>query len=291
MKTQRPVDLRCASTARSLNAFMDGELPEASSGELLQHLKDCPSCRQELDIRKTLRSRLKTAVSTAQPSPYLGTRVMSQVRAQARKPQWLQRTSWIAASSAALVLMIGGGVAYVRRTVDIQDAYISGLVHTVAHVMRPGLADHVHCSVFRKYSPEPPAIEKLHQQIGPEYTELVDAVRSKVPADFKVYLAHECGYEGRQFVHIGLHDGSRQISLVLARKEHGETFRNSNLQAVISQGGLRVYGTSADRFQIAGFETATHLAYIVSDISEHQTRELMLAIAPQIQSTLAALKG
>jgi hypothetical protein len=92
-------------------------------------------------------------------------------------------------------------------------------------------------------------------------------------------------------MHIGLKSDSRVVSVIVARKEPGENMRNSNLLPVISQGGLDIYGASAQRFRIAAFETSDHLAYVVSDDSEQQIRQLLAAIAPDIQRIVAAEKG
>ena len=294
MKAEPVLDSSCASTLRNLNAFLDGELPCQAAVVLSQHLSSCPSCRHEAEIRKNMRSRLKSAVSTAQPSPYLATRVMTHVREQGRRPQWLQRRMW-AAITAAVAVAFAGGIAYrfygPTSAGQSQTAYISRLILKVSTAMAPGLADHVHCSVFRTYKKDAPAMEALHKEIGSEYRELLDAVQARVPDGFRAHLAHQCGYAGRKFIHIGLHDGSRQISVILARRQPGESFRDSGLLPVLSSGGLRMYGASAERFQIAGIDTPSHLAYVVSDVSERETRELMLALAPAIQSTVGNLKS
>jgi hypothetical protein len=127
----------------------------------------------------------------------------------------------------------------------------------------------------------------LHQTIGPEYQPLVNLVRAKMPSDYRMFIAHKCGYMGRQFIHIGLKSDSHLISLVLSTKKPGETYSNSDLAPVLSEGGLNVYRASVQRFQIAGFETENHLAWVVSDASPQRTRELLVALAPDIRNLLA----
>jgi hypothetical protein len=287
-------DSQCALAIRDMNAFIDGELSETPSQAVAQHVSTCGECSRELTIRQQLRSRLKAAVSAQQPSPYLGTRVLANIRSQPSKVTWLQRTTLAGVSAAALLLMLGGTIAYqlghLRLTVASQNAYIGSLLHNVAHIMAPGLSGHVHCSVFRKYKKNPPSIHQLHEQIGPEYRSLVDAVASKVPPEYRMYIAHECGYGDRGFMHIGLKSDSNVLSVIVARKESGETLRNSKLLPVISQAGVEIYGSSAQRFRIAAFETGGHLAYVVSDASEQQTRQLLLALAPDI-SNIVSRKG
>ena len=295
MKTGATIDLKCAAAMRSLDALLDGELSETVAGTVRNHLSACPTCSEELQLRRSMRHRLRAAVASEQPSPYLGTRVLAQVRAQSQRPRWLQRSGAVSAIAAAVLVTFGAVIAYqlghLRFTVESQNAYISSLVRRVGYVMGAGLSDHVHCSVFREFQKDPPSLDTLHQQIGSEYKQLVDVVSSKMPDGFRIFIAHECGYMGRRFIHIALRNESKLISVVLAKKKPGESFQASNLLPVISQGGLDVYGASVQRFEIAGFETAGHLAYVVSDVSQKQTRELMLALAPGIRDVLATVKS
>ena len=104
MKSQPVLDSGCLAALRSLNSLLDGELPKPESAVLAQHLAECPSCQQELEARKNMRSRLKAAVATAEPSPFLKTRVLAQVRSESLKPRWLQRISSRGRAAAAAAI-------------------------------------------------------------------------------------------------------------------------------------------------------------------------------------------
>lgn len=282
----------CAAAMRNLDAMLDRALPESSAAGVHEHVSSCPSCSGELELRRRMRQRLKAAVSSEKVSPYLGVRVMALVRSEANRSGWLQRTGSLGAVAATLIVLLSGGLAYqlghLRYTTESQNAYISSLVKRVGHMLGTGLSDHVHCSVYRKYPKEAPPLEKLHTSIGPEYKELVDLVRAQMPQGFRMFIAHECGYMDRKFIHIGLKSDSKLISLVLARKTAGESYSNSDLLPVLSRGGVHLYGASVQRFQIAGFESSGHLAWLVSDVSQRQTRELLLALAPRLNEFLAS---
>ena len=56
------------------------------------------------------------------------------------------------------------------------------------------------------------------------------------------------------------------ISIVIAHKQNGETFRDSTLVPVIEHGGLPIYHDDVQRFDITGFETRSHLVYLISDV-------------------------
>ena len=190
-----------------------------------------------------------------------------------------------------LLVILGGVIAFqlghLRYTVESQNGYISSLVKKVGYVLGAGLSDHVHCSVYRKYPKNPPSMERLHQTIGAEYHPLLEVVRTKMPSDYRMFIAHNCGYMDRQFIHIGLKSESHLMSLVLSKKKPGETYSNSELAPVLSEGGFNLYGASVQRFQIAGFETENHLAWVVSDTTPQRTRELLMALAPDIRNLLA----
>lgn len=291
MKTEATLNSNCAAAMRNLDALLDGGLAEPLAAPLREHLSTCESCSGEVELRRRMRQRLKKAVASERPSPYLGVRVMAQVRADTRRPRWMQRTASLGSVAAMLLILVGGLTAYqlvyVRYTKESQNAYISSLVRRVGYVLGAGLSDHVHCSVFRKYPTDPPPVEQLHQTIGREYQPLVDLVRARMPADYRIFIAHHCGYMDRKFIHIGLKSDAHLISLVLSTKKPGETYTNSELVPVLSDGGFHVYGASVQRFQIAGFETDNHLAWVVSDVTPQRTRELLLVLAPGIRNLLS----
>ena len=62
-----------------------------------------------------------------------------------------------------------------------QASYIEKISATVSSAFKPGLGDHIHCSIFRKYPQNPPAIEEMEEKLGPEYKGLLPQVAPAVP--------------------------------------------------------------------------------------------------------------
>src|SRR5438270_609875 len=83
------VNQSCRETLRRLDQYVDKQLTDAEVRELVTHLEGCSSCYQELELRRRLRARLKSAVSSS-PSPYLQTKVLASVRSAAD----VQRGIW-----------------------------------------------------------------------------------------------------------------------------------------------------------------------------------------------------
>lgn len=283
----------CNQTLRNLDAFIDRELDERTAMAVQQHIDECTACSRELELRSRLLGRLRHVARETTVPPFLQTRVLANLRQHERRStSWLQRSAWVSAV-AMLLLVVGVSVSYqlghLRLTVASQNRYIDSLLQKVSLGMGPGLSDHVHCAVFRKYPKDAPAIETLRADLPSEYKPLLDIVRANVPPQYSVRIAHECSFLGRKFVHIALKSDSSLVSLVLTRRRSGETLADNGIAPVISRGGLNLYRASAQRFQMSGFETPQHFAYLVSDISPAETQRMMLAMGPQVQALLSKL--
>ena len=82
-------DSNCTETLRRMDAYVDNEIDTAGGAAIAAHIETCPSCREELELRRRLRSRLKKAVDSSPAAPYLQTKVLARVRASQPKATWL----------------------------------------------------------------------------------------------------------------------------------------------------------------------------------------------------------
>ena len=290
-------DSNCRETLRRIDAYVDNQIDTAGGAAIAAHVETCPSCREELELRRRLQGRLKQAVASSPSAPYLQAKVLARVRASQPKATWLGIPRYFVALAAMLVMMvgltaIGYQLGHLRFTTRMQESYIASISSRVAGIMRVGLVDHVHCGVFRKYSKaNEPSLQKMESDLGPDYKGLLQVVAPHVPDGFRVVQGHRCRYHGRQFVHLIMKSNGQLISVVIAHKQNGETFRNSALVPVIEHGGLPVYHDDVQRFDITGFETGSHLVYLVSDVAAKDNRQLVLALAPSVAGYLAKLEG
>src|SRR5438105_8849461 len=213
------------------------------------------------------RERLRTAARSFSAPARLEARIRGGVRESSRQTGWMRSLLPLA---AALLVSLGGVIAYqlghLRLTTKSQESYIATISSRVAGVMRVGLGDHVHCAVFRKFPKNPPTLEKMAQDLGPDYQELLPIVKAAAPGDLRIVMAHQCSYHGRKFVHLALQSDSKLLSIVISKKRDGETFTKENLGPVLSESGIPIYRSGVQRFEIVGFESRDHLVYIVSDL-------------------------
>lgn len=234
--------------------------------------------------------RLQEAVGSTPVPPFLE----SQIRGRLRdgKTGWLPRLVPVGAAAAICVgLLIAYQLGHLRLTVGSQESYIVSVSTQIATLMRVGLGDHIHCAVFRNYPKNPPTTEEFIPKMNPQYAGLIPIVRSEIPDNYRLMLAHECRYRGRRFVHLSLMDDSNMLSLVITRKGAGESFKTEDMLPGLVQSGIPMYQTGVQRFQMTAFETRDYLVYFISDLPKQQNTELMLALGPQVKDFLAKLES
>lgn len=280
----------CERFRGHLDSYVSGELLAGTRDEVLRHIENCPSCASQVDARSRLKAHLKTAVMGQQVPAELAVNIREQLRQpqSAKSAPWAR---WAMAAAAAIVLSVGiWSVRTHNALPDLadrrgQEAFIQRVSRIVAVALQPGLKDHIHCSVFRKYPANPPTLEQLTNNMGPAYQGLVPIVKAAIPDNYRIIMAHQCGYAGRRYVHLTMRDGAKLISLVIARKEQGESLQSQSPTTRAS--GVALYQAAAQNFEVAGFETDLFLAYVVSDLSAKNNLQVASTLAPTVRDFLA----
>jgi hypothetical protein len=235
--------------------------------------------------------RLKSAVHNVEVPPFLEARIRNHIRTVKPSRRWLPRLVPVTIAAAAVFGVITAyQLGHLRLTVRSQESYIASVSTHIATLMRVGLGDFIHCSVFRKYPKNPPTTEEFIEKINPHYAGLIPIVRSQVPDSYRMMLAHECSYHRRKFVHLSLMNDSNMLSLVITRKSRGESFSTEDVLPALVRSGIPMYQSSVQRFQMTAFETSDYLVYFISDLPKQQNTDMMLALAPGVKTFLAKLE-
>jgi anti-sigma factor (TIGR02949 family) len=268
----------CEKVRGHLDAYLSRELPEEISRQVQGHLDGCPQCAAELDTRARVRAQLQAAVR-ATPVPIgLDAKVRRAVRGEFSRP----RTGLWAVAAAAAVIVCVALVSFLRVKTNPEQAILRKTSGRLAAVLNVGLRDHLHCAVFRKYSQQPVAASQMAADLGPRFADLVPLVQAKLPRDFRIMQGHHCIAGGRQYTHLIISSGAgggKVVSLVLTRKQSGESL----------SGGI--YQAGVDRFQVVGFESHDYLAYVISDLDAQQNLHLAANLAPTLREYLAEHAG
>lgn len=286
----------CEKTRQCLDSYIGNELLVETNHEVLKHIESCPACAAETEARTQLRARLKIAVKAQGVPPELQVRIREQIRSR-HSTNWF-RTGWFAtdwsrwAVATAASLLVGAVVwlSYTHERMPAlsdrpgQNIYIQRVSASLAAVLKVGLGDHIHCSVFRKYPQNPPPVEQMEEKLGPSYKGLLPVVRAAVPDGYRIVMAHQCGYAGRKFVHLTLEKNGELLSLVIARKEPGDSL--DGLVPTVQTSGIPIYQSGAQRYQVAGFEAGNFMAYVVSDLKSKANLQVAENLAPGVREFL-----
>jgi putative zinc finger protein len=289
-------DGACEKTRKYLDSYVSNELLVETNHEVLRHIENCSACAAELDARLQLRTRLKSAVNAQSVPPDLQVRIREQIRS-GHSGSWFAAgwlvagwPRWAIALAASVVICAGLWLNYSRDRLPAladrpaQNAYIQRVSARLAAVLKVGLGDHVHCSVFRKYPKAPPPVEKMEAELGPSYKGLLPVVRAAVPDGYRVIMAHQCSYAGRKFIHLTFEKRGELLSLVVARRRDGESL--GALSPALEASGVPIYQSAAQRYQVAGFDAGNFLAYVVSDLKSKSNLQIAADLAPGVREFL-----
>jgi anti-sigma factor RsiW len=273
MNVIRTGDAGCERICGYFDSYLSNELLVETNHEVLRHLESCPRCAAELEARARLRGRLQTAVRATPVPEGLSARVERALRDKRTRPNL--GVYLLAAAAASILCLVV--VNQVRTHANPEEAILRKASGRLAAVLNVGLRDHLHCAVFRKYSKQPEPATQMAAQLGPEFAGLAPLIQAKLPANFRILQGHRCQVAGREYVHFIISSGDKLLSLVLTRKQPGESL----------SGGI--YQEGVDRFQVVGFESHDYLVYLISDMDAQQNLQLAANLAPVMRDYLRSM--
>jgi hypothetical protein len=192
---------------------------------------------------------------------------------------------WALAAAAALMLGVGGWGVF--RVLEHER----GATHAeqTAGVLRIGANDHIECAIKHQMSSRRFTFDDMSGSMGPEYIGLVDVVKERIPAGYEIAVGHKCHVNQREFVHLILKNQEKILSLVVTRKG-ADSFAGKNLVAALKASGIALYNGRIEKYQVAGFESRDHLAFLVSDLAENENLQLASRLAAPVREFLARVE-
>lgn len=282
----------CERTRKYIDSYVSNELLVETNHEVLRHIENCSSCSAQVEARTQLRSQLRSAVKSQPVPPELQVHIREQL-AQAHSQRWMSMTRWAVAAAATILVFAGAWSSWSRERLPAiadrpaQNAYIQKISASMAAVLRVGLGDHIHCAVFRKYPKTPPAVDVMEEKLGPTFKGLLPVVRASVPAGYNIVMAHQCTYNNRKFVHLTLEKNGSLVSLVIARKQSGDSLEGLSVSG--DPAGVPLFESKAERYRVAGFDAGLFLAYVVSDLRGTENLQVAGDLAPEVRRFLTKL--
>jgi len=199
-----------------------------------------------------LHRRLRDAVRGITVPTGLEQRVRDRLR-QPKQPQ--PRKLFLMALAAVLALCFG----------------VFRLRYPGSGLLRTAFDDHLHCAVINHPASRVAGdVNRLPDRLNG----LTGLLQQQVPAEFTLILAHECRERGRSFVHLTFGDGRHLLSVLITRRERGESLVHGTRQA------------TRDHFQLAALESGEFVVYTISDLPARANADILAAFAPGLRAFL-----
>ena len=286
--------MSCREFRELIDSYLAEELLVETNHEMIRHLEGCAACRVELDDRRRLRSRLKSAFTGAadlQPPPDFAAAIASRLRNVARPPvsgRWRISGWWALAAGLALAVTIAGSGGLRRAASErLTGLWTNNVTQAMWQLAREAAGDHRDCALHFRLDEKPIPLEEAAVRYDSAYHGLREAVRSTradrgdVPID--IVEDHSCVYKGRRFAHIVLRYRGQLVSVLVTKR---------NDQSEASRGATASTPTIASLHGVEGFEAATfsaprHVVFVVSALDRHDTVAIARTIADSIYRHLA----
>ena len=290
-------DDACRRIRRYRDSYISGELLVETSIEVQRHLDACAPCTDDFAEAAQLRKAVRDHARRDRAPEGLRESIRTGIRRE--RPARRRWSVGMAIAAGLLVAIAAGwiGTIYVSghapHVLIAQERYIDSLVGRVGAVSFLGLSDHLHCGVYWKILQRKLSETDIEQGLGPELAPLAGIVQQRLPAGYEVRLAHRCDYRGRTYIHFAAR-GERDelLSVILTEKTVGDSFASSDgLRPVASAGGVEIFGVGVDEYELAGFEVAGHVGFVVSDLDAGRNLAIAEALLPDMNQFMSSLEG
>ncbi len=301
-----------------MDSYLSDELLVETNHEVLHHLENCPACRNELAARRSLLAQMRLAVKGAKDAQLnlaFAQRLENRLRETAlRPPVWAKLKNGIFANSsvfsataaACLLFAVMFGAVWLYRSsptgnasiiqqnptdkaIEIPrptDSPVSQAVQiALRETMPAAVGDHKNCAVHFRLTEEPITLTEAAKKYGRYNKDLDKAVIASLkesavsaekvagkPVDKIEFLeAHSCVFQGRRFAHVVLRRGKKIISVLVTDSDAPGESR----ETISSQ--------TEENLRVAGFGTAHHHVFVVSDLSEAENLRIAETVLPAVR--------
>ena len=275
--------MKCRDFHEIVDSYLCDELLTETNHEVLRHLEMCADCRGEIQSRRILREKLKSAVKNAglfqmregfQQELLVGLRQESKTLVSPNMFSSINRNSWMAVA-AGLILTFGLGFWFFQnQNLNPSSAQIAGANEALKQVSLENLAlgDHQHCAVKFNLAEDPIHIDLSSANYADLKQSVVNPLENS--ADKYEFLeSHTCKFQEHLFTHIVfLHQG-KIVSVLLTDSQNFGSLKNDEMVK-----------TSDGNYQIARFDMKNQAVFVVSDLSKQEnsaTAELLQSSARQ----------
>lgn len=258
--------MQCREFREVSESYLSDELLVETNHQVNHHIEHCPDCRADFASRRVLRRRVNSAGRNAadfQINPVFNNKLEFGLKEEAMRSSFWSKL-WsspkvLLPAMAALVLAFGFGIFYLNNG--------SSSIITASNSLTKGLAELAH---FAAGNHKDCALEKLgmweemSKSDYPEkaaYTEKILApLKEKYSDNIEMLSVHDCEYQGKQFTHVVIRNGSNIVSVFFDKSDVLSAPKDSRVSPITSE--------VEEGFQVASFANSTQAIFVVSDMPE-----------------------
>lgn len=266
--------MECNYVRSLADSYLSEQLLVETTHGIVQHLERCLACRADIEAKRRLREKLRTAFEGAadlQPRPEfldgLPLRLLAGNPALQRRPKWQW---WLALAASVFVAVIGAS-----SVVWLAQTGLSELRHLAA-------GDHQNCAL--KFAlPEPPiTLTEASTKFDVAFRGLATVqlpARSSSGDAIDLVERHACVFEGQRFAHIVVRYKGTAVSLLVSDETGSRKgwWLNATPREM----------SPARGFNVASFRGSQHTVFAVSALSTEDLQELARTVAGPIAQALA----
>jgi anti-sigma factor RsiW len=262
----------CGRIQKLLDHFLAGELTVETNQEILLHLENCSTCRQEEKSRLEARRVLSKGWVSQPIPPDLEDKIVKGLEAkQGPLPASLLR----AAGFFLMVLGLGAALLFFPWLGENGGALMAGTHYDQI------VGDHLHCSGHQTPAESVMPLDSVQPSL--------EAALHEMGESYQLVAIRLCRVGEVALIHYVFEGEGRSMSLLLEEK--------SNLQHLALQGdeparvldGMKVILLEEDQalITLAGLETSDYFVYLVSEEEEPgQTFQLAEELIPSLKAAL-----
>ena len=268
--------MECRDVRDMADAFLAEELLGNTSHQILRHLETCRGCRDDLDARRALRDRVRSAFYHARelaPTPEFLARMratLSDTPGQARAPRGLRFPGWWMLA-ATVLLALASALTY------------RGVVRAGA-LARAAVGDHRNCALERRLRETSVTLEEAARRYGGATYRILDTLPdiTTTAGTARIVRRHACIYEGRRFAHVVFEYRGTLVSLLVTAADGGGhlTFPGEAVPHVTS-------ARQVDHMSVVSFQTSRYAVFLAGDVAPADLTALAGAIAAPLYRELA----
>lgn len=260
--------MQCREFREISESYLSDELQVETNIQVFRHLENCPNCRREFAAKRELRQKMKSAVRSADDfkmDPIFANRLHATLKETAFQSNgWAK--SWFSAKflipvMASLLLVAGLGFVFINWSNQNGGTTISrnAVTKALTEISLKAVGNHKDCALeklqmWESMSKQDYAEKEVNEE------KVAKPLQAKFSDKIEMLHAHDCIFEGKEFSHVILRQGTHIISVFVDKSDKLPEDDSDSTILSERENGL----------QVASFEKSNKAIFVISDLSESE---------------------